>query len=58
MGRRHRMETASLRERPFGNDAPPALRWINSASPTLGKLQVGLVHVFQLSETIWEMLYC
>ena len=38
----------------FGNDAPARVAVDQLRLAHLGKLQVGLVHVFQLSEAIWE----
>lgn len=38
----------------FGNDAPARVAVDQLRLAYLGKLQVGLVHVFQLSESIWE----
>ncbi|MES2660105.1 MAG: creatininase family protein [Verrucomicrobiota bacterium] len=38
----------------FGNDAPARVAVDQLRLAHLGKLQVGLVHVFQLSEPIWE----
>jgi creatinine amidohydrolase len=38
----------------FGNDAPARVAVDQLRLTHLGKLQIGLVHVFQLSESIWE----
>ena len=38
----------------FGNDAPARVAVDQLRLAHLGKLQVGLIHVFQLSEAIWE----
>jgi creatinine amidohydrolase len=38
----------------FGNDAPARVAVDQLRLAHLGRLQVGLVHVFQLSEAIWE----
>lgn len=38
----------------FGNDAPARVAVDQLRLAHLGNLQVGLIHVFQLTETIWE----
>lgn len=38
----------------FGNDAPARVAVDQLRLTHLGKLQIGLIHVFQLSESIWE----